>query len=595
MSYLDVPRLHFFGTFTANPSTRNNDPNNFGETPTQIFLGGTEGWNPQGSHSWTLGGCTVRTVIGPDGSPSQDPLVGTAVASAATPQSQTQCQVGLGGASTPKLVDLDPDNQQVSMIFGLQIQIGDSTSGTVTGSFLPQNFLDINGANPSAWYQSVLQDLTWSPNPTSPILQALQQASPDALSIKFVLLAPPFPTNPSSLTGTITGTIGPVSAGEPANFLLGRLLQPAQSPSTPSPNSHQPPPSQPGFQCNYTPFAVRGDRGKLIVDFGNTFPMSLASGSIQPQLGPAPAMTVAICSSQSATGPVEVLESLGPVVNTLDAYQSVAALQEFDLSAAQATLLQTSIVAVLDANGNPLLMEDSNATSFGVAPLVCRLNPGDPDQPLPGDLVHQTTINLVALSFGLPAANQTIGVSLPSALQQGLGTPADALQILDAFGSQPITSVTTDANGQASFLLRAAQGGPNNPRGTIDGQVYWVGFNWNLAQNLDPSMVVSVRVFDAHPVPESPDWNTDVSPILQLYFDLYPFMSKFFDLSDPVQVAKFGDYISCRMQLPQTDPRYMPVTRDLSGCKIQTILNWLAQQPQGEQGGPTAEGTGGVP
>jgi hypothetical protein len=29
MSYLDVPRLHFTGTFMANPSTINNDPLNY--------------------------------------------------------------------------------------------------------------------------------------------------------------------------------------------------------------------------------------------------------------------------------------------------------------------------------------------------------------------------------------------------------------------------------------------------------------------------------------------------------------------------------------------------------------------------------------
>lgn len=33
MSYLDVPRLHFAGSFTANPSTINNTSTNYGYNP----------------------------------------------------------------------------------------------------------------------------------------------------------------------------------------------------------------------------------------------------------------------------------------------------------------------------------------------------------------------------------------------------------------------------------------------------------------------------------------------------------------------------------------------------------------------------------
>ncbi|HSS49619.1 MAG TPA: hypothetical protein VLX28_11805, partial [Thermoanaerobaculia bacterium] len=135
MSYLNVPRLHFYGTFTANPSTRNNNPANYNlppDFPTPPV--DPSNWNPDGNHAWTFAGCTVQTVIGPDGSPLQDPLVGTAVSSAATePQ------------SSPKLVDLDTEQQLVSMIFGLQIQIGDAASGTVTGNFQPQPFNDLQG------------------------------------------------------------------------------------------------------------------------------------------------------------------------------------------------------------------------------------------------------------------------------------------------------------------------------------------------------------------------------------------------------------------------------------------------------------------
>ena len=45
MSYLNVPRLHFSGSFTAAPSTVNNDPTNYNpnQTITQVA------WNPNGN------------------------------------------------------------------------------------------------------------------------------------------------------------------------------------------------------------------------------------------------------------------------------------------------------------------------------------------------------------------------------------------------------------------------------------------------------------------------------------------------------------------------------------------------------------------
>jgi len=199
MSYLDVPRLHFFGTFTANPSTVNNDATNYEQleppfSPPPPSL--DQGWNPDGDHTWAFVGCTVRTVTGDDGSPSQDPLVGTAVAS-----------TGTEPHSSPKLVDLDPEQQMVSTLFGLRIQIGDETSGWVTGTFQPQPFLDLTGTpsgGPGAYYQSILQDLTWSPQPASPALRELQKVSQYSLSIKFNLVqtaqGPP-------ASGPITGTI----------------------------------------------------------------------------------------------------------------------------------------------------------------------------------------------------------------------------------------------------------------------------------------------------------------------------------------------------------------------------------------------------
>ena len=344
--------------------------------------------------------------------------------------------------------------------------------------------------------------------------------------------------------------------------------------------------------------------------------MTGASGSPLPFPNPQPVdlgtLQVALLPTQ---GPPQIL---GTVDNTAAAYQATAAIQEFDVTAEQVALLnqgastataQQPMTAVqefavvpeqaatpgLMATNSPqfallgvllgvpaqiqpvVLAEDGSATSLAVTPMVCRLNPGDSVQ-----------IDLVALSFGAPAANQTIGIQMNNGplLQQPPGSPpvGTSESVL-----QFPPSVTTDANGRASFMLTAAPEGSGNPRSYIDGQVYGIGFNYPLDSNPDPNVFVSVHVYTLVPVPDFPDWETDVLPILLPYRELYPFMKDNvkIDLSDQSSVLQNAAEIACRMQLPETDPRYMPVTRDLSENKKQIVLKWLAQQTQRGQGGAT--------
>lgn len=601
MSYLDVPRLHFFGSFTADPSTVNNIPFNYHLPPEYDTLnsGGQQNWNPFGTHDWTIQNCTVQTVVGPDGSLLQDPLIGTSVASSATPPSPPFCAYRPGPnpqASNPKIVDLDPQQQSVSMIFGLQIQIGDSSSGTVTGCFQPQPLMDLFNQGQSAYYQSVLQDLQWSSDLPSPVLQELQRISPEALSIKFVLLINSPEYLPGrAMPGGITGTIGPLAPGEPPNFVLGRLMRPLMPPLD---RGHQRQVSaQQGISCNFTPFIVNNARGKVIVDFGNSFPMGFSRPGVprpDSALAPSLPLQVAIIPSQGFTPnriSLSPSQILGTVEYTEVAYRTKAMIQEFDVSAEQMALLQSSILGVF-AGDSKLLLENPNATLLAVTPMVCRLDPGD-----------QVSIDLVALAFGRPAVGQAITIewdnaslreqqeiqqkTVPGAPLPPFGTPPTALQWTDANG-QLVTSLTTDTNGRASFVLHAATEGPGKPRSMVDGkatyldgQVYGIGFKWALATNEDPSLCVSIHAYDLVAMPETPEWEADVLPILLPYSKLYPFMRNFFDPSSEKGVLGFAEYISCRMGLPITDPRYMPVTRDLSANKKQIVLRWLARQLQG--------------
>ena len=120
---------------------------------------------------------------------------------------------------------------------------------------------------------------------------------------------------------------------------------------------------------------------------------------------------------------------------------------------------------------------------------------------------------------------------------------------------------------------------PGNPRQFIDGQVYNVAFKWE--KDKDPSFppdsngALSVLVFDTFQ--GEPVW-ASVGPFLSQYAKLYPFMDSLFPpgLADPTVYQQNIKAFEGVLSLPISDPRYMPVTRDMSRDKRNVLLAWLA-------------------
>lgn len=186
MSYLDQPRINFAGQFQASPATINNTPNNYNPAnynanslkPKNIELY----WEPKGDSIFDLFQCQVTTVEAPG--VTTDPLLGTTVTAVYT-------------SSPPKLVDLDPMQQNGSEIWGFTIMIGGFGGASVQGTFTPIAFngiwMNSQGANTpqssasgSAVYQSTLTNLKWNVGNSS-TLQKLQALSPNRLSIRMVV------------------------------------------------------------------------------------------------------------------------------------------------------------------------------------------------------------------------------------------------------------------------------------------------------------------------------------------------------------------------------------------------------------------------
>ncbi|MEN3334322.1 MAG: hypothetical protein V7641_3687 [Blastocatellia bacterium] len=544
MSYLEVPRLHFSGIFIANPSTINNDRQNYDPAITDP----SPGWNSNGNHYWQFKNCTVRSAVDATGkllkATTDDPLIGAAVASTDSP-------------SPAKLVDLDTDQQMVSEVWGLQVKVAISATDYFIGRFRVAPFDDIWGrlqnADPNAgdvaagaYYQSVLDLVSWSDTTSSPLLQALKQASPAALSIKFVVdRFQGSSDQPDFTQGRIVGTIGPQWADEPPHFVIGRLLRPHIFDKT-----H----AAPSSPLNYAPTRVDAIRKRLLLDLGNSIPTTQSGAP--PKLGKLQAAII------PANAPPVIL---GNIDYSQNAYETSACIQEFSLTDEQVGQIAKNPVGVVQVTpakgGNPastavLLQENPAGAYANVTQFVYRMNPGD-----------VVGVELIATQFGAPAANQTITLKYEtSQFSPANNKPRTALTFP--------ASVKTGHDGRAAFCMTA--GDPGNPRKFIDGQVYGVRFSWAKDNDpqfpRDPNKFISVRVFDSYD--KAPTWE-NLQPILQQYAKLYPFMVGKMNIADLPTIQSNIQALQRVLNMPINDPRYMPVTRDMSRDKRQLLIEWL--------------------
>jgi hypothetical protein len=573
MSYLGALRVHFAGRFQAAPSTVNNDPTHFNNatfqpedrlpaTPTSA----NGWWNPGGSADWTFISCAVTSAWLGDGS------------AAASSDAVLGCQVADAGQGPPaKLVDLDPEQQLVSTIWGLRVRLVNVAGSVLLSStFQPAAFMDIWDRCPSAQgdelagatYQSVLTDLQWGDLSASPLLQQLQAGARDGLlSIKFNVDAFDATVgSPTFTQGRIVGTIGPATATEPTTFVAGRqFMTPGLSSGTFF---------APAGQINFCAATVDPARGKVYLDLGNALPVTSSGGpasdlgtlslSCQPtpgQSGSAPlAVELGSIPAATYTDPSWYPRTAGVVELPAD-----RALTPDELTAIQRSPLDLWLV---DANDNemPGIAEPTNGVYVRADQFVYRLSPGD-----------QASVTLFATKFGQPYAGaQVIPVIDPSGLQgptPPVGTPASAISVP--------SRLTTDQQGKATLSISASA--PGNPRSYIDGQVY--GVRPVLEETVatpgeqypfDPWVFVSLLVWDDFRPHTPPTWHDDLQPIFQQYRNLYPVMDSFLDLADPASVWEHKAELQAVFGLPLTDPNSMPVTRDLSPAKRRAILSWLA-------------------
>lgn len=577
MSYLNPLRLHFAGQFQAAVSTVNNDPLHYDSSTFKPQYQDLQtstaynGWfNPRGDATWRLLGCKVTSAwMGPNQpATTADPILTYLVADS--------------DSNVPaKLVDLDPEQQLVSTVFGFEVRITTPAGETLLrGRFEPAPFTDIwsRSQNPSggdadagAMYQSVLTDLEWGDVSSSPFLTALREAAGDGLlSIKFNVdsLNMRF-TSPDFMRGRIVGTIGPAAADEPHQLVLGRHFLTTSQPT----NSF----FLPAGNVNFCVARVDEAAKKILLDLGNALPTGAGGGPVD--LG---ALTLG-CIRQTSQGPRFVrIDTLAVATYTdLSWYTTTAGVVELPVTR-QLTDAELAVVA-----SNPLVIVATPAggastVAIGEPPtgeyvradqFVFRLSPGD-----------QENVRLYATVFGQRYAGaRIITVFDPSQIQSQAGSPlGPAPAVATPVGAiEYPTLVTADDKGVAVLTVGASD--PGNPRGFIDGQVYGLRpvledtiFSPESPYPYNPSDFLSILVWDEfRPVGDPVTWFPSLQPVLQQFENLYPVMKRFVRLGDYESVCQNQRDLVYAFGLHNDDPNYMPVTRDLSPAKQSAILQWL--------------------
>ncbi|HEX8702387.1 MAG TPA: hypothetical protein VF815_26370, partial [Myxococcaceae bacterium] len=428
MSYLAGPRITFSGRFQADVSTINNEvryyynkdfkPSFQERLPTgNVPEGGW--WNPDGSGAFRLIDCSVQGALWADGTwvtdKTKDAAIGLFVGNAL-------------GRSAGKMVDLDPQMQMVSAIWGMGVRLTDGTRpGYVTGDFWPASFRDLMARQPNdspntqplgAAYTSILQNLVWDPSPASvsKVLEQMQDlvkqyGSEAALSIRFSLYN--YGRNYSDSVasqgytfGNIVGAIGVALPDEPKSFVLGRRFAPTSTPDFPPPH------------LSYFDAMVDTASSVVSVDLGNAMPLD-AEGKVRTDLGPLSLAVLTVADSVGVNGQPTFLATgtqltaaqfvkIGDIPYTTSGWlETTAGIVRLPLTAVTQALIKNHPLALLTTETEDLRQPHSilaRETVMGYLvradDFVQRLNPQSQyPSPQPTDSVD---VAVYAAQWGVP-------------------------------------------------------------------------------------------------------------------------------------------------------------------------------------------------
>lgn len=627
MSYLNIPRLVFSGDFQADVNTVNNNVTHYynpGFTEdnwVQAESGHGGSWNPDGGSTFRFVDCSVKQVCYPDGSktndPGVDPVIGKSVA-------------GPLDESPAKLVDLDPQFQFTSQIWGLRLCIYNAEDEILLkGDVEPSGFKDLQYRNfpprenhqpLGASWTSVIKNLEWGERASeSTILTALRKSSEATgmLSCNLVSFGYYKVIGGERFTlGRLLGSIGPYIAGDPKWFAPARRLIGLDVDYAIGNHLKVYEEFVPDFSfsnCYYD-----APNASLSVDLGGSFPLAHPMGKVKD----VNKVYVGVAKK------VNVREQL-PCVSTTDFYyiakdaivligeieyreedwlMNTAGISDFSVRGEAKTLIENRQIVLLAETGSDnykiLACETKDGLSVRADYNVMRI-----DAPTQG--ASETEFEIRTYQWGKKLPGATVSFKRYTAAEIAYdpdhpdehpcsdpkppeGINPDTGQIIQPCTNYPEeavlldhkknTKIVSDENGIARVTVSVSC--PGNPRGYIDGQIFLIPYaldglpvdqQYNLTfmglYRMD-SIIMHAR--NSYKEPEQdPKWS-DISEIMTQYRNLYPLMSRnILDLSDAEAVAKRYKIMKYAFSRDINDPTYMPVSRDLSQGKQNTILRWL--------------------
>ncbi len=613
MSYLDIPRFTFSGSFNAQPSTINNStlnyycyanaepfrndesaftkPENFPEPLRQLVpKAGGLSWNPDGVAPFSFSG-KVNSLVTDRGRrvTARNPLIGAK----------------LKTNGNGKLVDLDPDQQSLTQLFGIAVTLtlADGTAVFTAGQkestmaalkvpvltdlWFARNLSMLGGdSGASGIFQWELDDVEWNRSPAfrrSALYKLLSAAFRQGISMKINTDAyNPGPARQKGYAqyhGRIVGTLGPARRGEPFSYVAGRRLVPAPQ------RAHSP-------AASYWPGYARVDsrRKVLLLDLGNSIPQLMKGNRFLPAGPDGKALGRRRLSVELAVGERPVPLARGRNLDASDeTYTTWGAIYEIPLSPREMRLVHKSDLRVSIVDGgaaSPVLCE--SPLFIRPAEMSWRMSAGETKELAfrvleRGRPKHRYRFSIEvqgaeAKSSNAPDGKPWDAINVPQNLKARRKQGLEITALTRATGKDGILRFSIEAHG-----FRISKLPPF--RRWLRSQVYQLGGRWLE----DGRAFISAGGFSflvwsdrdvtgrrAGRQKKNPTW-TDVANLLGGYAALYPGMRSILNIGEKsvVDTPENAGAMQARMTLPVYDPGYMPVTRDMSPADRQLVLNYL--------------------
>ncbi len=613
-SYLQTPRINFAGRFRADVSTINNYDFNYRlseiDQRPQIF----NYWNPRGTGTWAMIDCVTTSVVytnelGEVTSSIEDSAVGLRL-------------VNNPKRAFAKLVDVDPDQQQSSTIYGMDLGvyrdpgkgehqvnvfIGDFVPAVITRDLWKRQIVDPKESlqQPLASHSiSRIENITWSTNLTSPIFQEFREMN-KPLSIMFSVYNYTRPPTEDLFTyGNLVGSIGIAEEGESLSFPENGVMIPL--PVDDIILSDDNPCNGTTDWISTTYFDIQGS--KMTIDFCNSFKIDV-HGDIC-HFYP---LYVGIPIAQTETSP-QMSRSKVEIVGEIpymeeNWYERTSGISEFNLTDCQEQSINSSeVVVVMLYNKStqdlaplsevegvigdiyPICDFNSSSRTEHIFDMICIriILKENPCLVTPMDYqVHRmemndnVTVALKVRNYGRKPEN-AMKIKLIDKSKTKAKQPHHA-----AYLDYNSTEETDPQTGIAKFHFIAGNVSGSRHDMRIDGQLFKFGY-CSAAQScmddgnechcpINPGNVLVFLVWSPIQNKKQYFWDDDVQPILQQYENLYPVMRNILKLGDYHDVIKPRNIhlLNLSISLDINHPSYMPVTRDLSPSKKSMILEWL--------------------